>query len=73
MVPEGFKPEEDDVEESIGAIIDPLAEPPGSRGHKAPNPYDGTEANDDPGPSLVEQLEDRTPATDQQLEGGEEN
>ncbi len=32
----------------------------------------GTEATDDLGPSLIDQLEDHTPAADEQLEGGEE-
>ena len=74
MVPEDLEPEQEDEEfESAGAIRDPLAEPPGSRGRKAPNPYEGTEANDEPGPSLIDQLEDHTPATDEQLEGGEES
>jgi len=74
MAPEDLEPEEDDEElESAGATSDPLAEPPGSRGRKAPNPYEGTEANDEPGPSLIDQLEDHTPAADEQLEGGEEN
>jgi hypothetical protein len=71
MVSEELEPEEDD--ESTGATSDPLAEPPGSRGRKAPNPYEGTEATDEPGPSLIDQLEDHTPAADEQLEGGEEN
>ncbi|HEX6566300.1 MAG TPA: hypothetical protein VF020_18560 [Chthoniobacterales bacterium] len=74
MTSEEFEPEEKDEElESAGATSDPLAEPPGSRGHKAPNPYEGTEAVDEPGPSLIDQLEDHTPAADEQLEGGEEN
>ncbi len=69
--PEEYQPEEEE-DEATGAIIDPLADPPGSRGHKAKNPYEDTEAIDDPGPSLAEQLEDNTPANDEQLEGGEE-
>jgi hypothetical protein len=74
MAPEDFESEEEDEEsESAGATTDPLAEPPGSRGRQAPNPYQGTEADDEPGPSLIDQLEDRTPAADEQLEGGEEN
>ena len=74
MPPEKFEPEEEDDEyESTGAASDPLAEPPGSHGRKAPNPYEGTEADDEPGPSLIDQLEDHTPAADEQLEGGEEN
>ena len=74
MALEGFEPEEEDEElESTGATSDPLAEPPGSRGKKAYNPYEGTEADDEPGPSLIDQLEDHTPAADEQLEGGEEN
>ena len=73
MAPEQFEPEEEDEEfETTGAITDPLADPPGSRGRKAPNPYEGTEADDEPGPSLIDQLEDHTPAADEQLEGGEE-
>jgi hypothetical protein len=68
---EEFEPEEDEIE-SYGATADPLAEPPGSRGRKAKNPYEGTEATDDLGPSLIDQLEDHTPAADEQLEGGEE-
>ena len=72
MEPEEFEPEEDDVE-ATGAASDPLGEPPGSRGRKAKNPYEGTEANDDPGPSLIDQLEDHTPANDEQLEGEEES
>lgn len=70
--PDEFEPEDDDAE-STGAAIDPLAEPPGSRGRKATNPYQGTEADDDPGPSLIDQLEDHTPANDELLEGGEED
>jgi hypothetical protein len=73
MAPEQFEPEEEDEFESTGATTDPLAEPPGSRGRKAPNPYEGTEAGDEAGPSLIDQLEDHTPATDEQLEGGEES
>jgi hypothetical protein len=63
---------EDDAAELTGAASDPLAEPPGSRGRKATNPYEGTEADDDPGPSLIDQLEDHTLANDELLEGGEE-
>ena len=48
-----------------------IPDPPGSRGHKARNPYEGTEANDDPGPSLADQLGDDTPANDEELGGGE--
>ena len=74
MAPEEFEPEEEAEElESTGATSDPLAEPPGSRGKKAYNPYEGTAADDEPGPSLIDQLEDHTPAADEQLEGGEEN
>jgi hypothetical protein len=69
--PEEHQPEEDD-EETTGATSDPLAEPPGSRGRKAINPYEGTEADDDPGLFLRDLIEDRTPAADEQLEGGEE-
>jgi len=69
--PEEYQPEEDD-EETISATSDPLAEPPASRGRKAINPYEGTEADDDPGPSLRDVIEDHTPATDERLEGGEE-
>ena len=70
MEPGDFEPEEEF--ESIGATTDPLAEPAGSRGRKAKNPYEGTEADDDPGPSIIDQLEDHTPANDELLEGGEE-
>lgn len=73
MTPERFEPEEEDEFETTGATTDPLAEPPGSRGRKAPDPYEGTEADDEPGPSLIDQLEDHTPAADEQLEGGEES
>jgi hypothetical protein len=69
--PEDYPPEEDN-EETIGSIKDPLAEPAGSRGRKAINPYEGTEANDDPGPSIADEIEEHTPAADEQLEGGEE-
>lgn len=73
MEPEEFEPgEKDEESELTGATSDPLAEPPGSRGRKAPNPYEGTEADDESGPSLIDQLEDHTPANDEQLEGGEE-
>ena len=73
MAPEEFEPKQDDKESELtGATSDPLAEPPGSRGRKAPNPYEGTESDDEPGPSLIDQLEDHTPANDEQLEGGEE-
>jgi hypothetical protein len=68
--PEDLQSEDED-EEITGAVTDPLADPPGSRGHKATNPYEGTEANDDPGPSLADQLEDDTPANDEELGGGE--
>jgi hypothetical protein len=68
--PEEFRPE-DENEEITGATSNPLADPPGSRGHKAKNPYEDTEADDDD-PSLTEQLEDNTPANDEQLEGGDE-
>ena len=73
MTPEQFESEEEDEFETTGATTDPLAEPPGSRGRKAPNPYEETEADDEPGPSLIDQLEDHTPAADEQLEGGEES
>jgi hypothetical protein len=63
--------EQPDEEEIAGAASDPLADPPGSRGRKAPNPYEGTEADDDPGPSLTDELEDHTPANDEELEGGD--
>jgi hypothetical protein len=66
--PEDLQPEEEEV---TGAVTDPLADPPGSRGHKARNPYEDTEANDNPGPSLADQLEDDTPANDEALGGGE--
>jgi hypothetical protein len=70
--PEDLEPEYED-EEVTGAVTDPLADPPpGSRGRKAKNPYEGTEANDDPGPSLADQLEDYTPANDETLGTGEE-
>jgi hypothetical protein len=69
--PEDLEPEYED-EEVTGAVTDPLADPPGSRGRKAQNPYEGTEANDDPGPSLADQLEDYTPANDETLGTGEE-
>jgi hypothetical protein len=69
-----MQPEEKDEESELtGATSDPLAEPPGSRGRKALNPYEGTEADDERGPSLIDQLEDHTPAADEQLEGGEES
>jgi hypothetical protein len=71
MDPEEFEPEEDEIE-STGATSDPLAEPPGSRGRKAKNPYEGTEADDNSRPSLIDRLEDHTPANDERLEGGEE-
>jgi len=67
--PEDYRSEDED-EEMTGATSDPLAEPPASRGHKARNPYEGTEAVDEPGPSLADQLEDNTPANDELL--GEE-
>ncbi|HYY30460.1 MAG TPA: hypothetical protein VE860_21160 [Chthoniobacterales bacterium] len=69
--PEDY-PFEEDEEETIGSIKDPLAEPPGSRGRKAINPYEGTEADDNPGPSIADEMEEHTPAADEQLEGGEE-
>jgi hypothetical protein len=59
-------------EELTGAASDPLGNPPSSRGRKAKNPYEDTEAQDEPGPSLADQIEDRTPATDEELHGGEE-
>lgn len=71
MESEEFEPEEDDAESASGTS-DPLAEPPGSLGRKAKNPYEGTEADDRLGPSLIDELEDHTPAADEQLEGGEE-
>jgi hypothetical protein len=65
--PEEYRPEDED-EETTGAASDPLADPPASRGHKARNPYEDTEADDNPGPSLADQLEDHNPANDEQLE-----
>jgi hypothetical protein len=70
--PEDHRPEEDD-EEVTGASSDPLAEPPGTHGRKARNPYEGTEPGDEPGPSLGDLMEDHTPATDEQLQGGPED
>ena len=67
--PEEYRREDED-EETTGAASDPLADPPASRGRKARNPYEDTEADDSPGPSLADQLEDHTPANDEQL--GEE-
>jgi len=64
-----YRPEDED-EETTGVTSDPLADPPASRVHKARNLSEGTEADDYPGPSLADQLEDRTPANDEQL--GEE-
>jgi hypothetical protein len=49
-----------------------LCQPPGSRGRKAWNPYEGTEPDDEPGPSLSDLMEDHTPAADEQLEEEEE-
>ena len=73
MEPEEFEPDEEGEESELtGATSDPLAEPPGSRGRKAPNPYEETEADSEAGPSQIDQLEDHTPANDEQLEGGEE-
>jgi len=69
--PEEHQPKEDD-EETTGAPSDPLAEPPASRGRKAWNPYEGTEADDEAGPSLSDLMEDHTPAADGQLEEEEE-
>jgi hypothetical protein len=68
--PDDYLPEEE--EEFPGAVTDPLANPPGSHGRKAPNPYEGNEPNDLPGPSLNEQMDDSTPANDAELGGGEE-
>ena len=65
-------PSEEVEDELTGATSDPLANPPGSRGRKAENPYEDTEADDVPGPSLADQIEDRTPATDEELHEGEE-
>jgi hypothetical protein len=65
-------PSEEEDEELTGASSDPLGNPPGSRGRKAKNPYEDTEADDNPGPSLADQIEDRTTATDEELHGGEE-
>ncbi len=62
----------DDDEEMTGAVTDPLADTPGSRGHKAFDPYQDTEATDTPGPSPAELIEDTTPANDEELGGGEE-
>jgi len=59
-------------EELTGASSDPLGNPPGSRGREAKNPYEDTEADDNPGPSLADQIEDRTPANDEELHEGEE-
>jgi hypothetical protein len=69
--PEEYPAEQDD-EETLGSIKDPLAEPPGTRGRKAVNPYEDMEADDEPGPSIAEEIEEHTPAADEQLEGGEE-
>jgi hypothetical protein len=68
--PEEYRSEDED-EEVTGATSNPLADPPGSRGHKARNPYEGTEADDDD-PSQIQRLEDETPANDEELSGGEE-
>jgi hypothetical protein len=59
--PDEYRPEDED-EETTGATSDPLADPPASRGRKARNPYEDTEADDNPGPSLADELEDDTPA-----------
>ncbi|MBV8224525.1 MAG: hypothetical protein JO232_04970 [Verrucomicrobia bacterium] len=40
---------------------------------QAVNPYEGTEADDEPGPSIADEIEEHTPAADEQLEGGEES
>jgi hypothetical protein len=64
--------EEEEEDELTGATSDPLGDPPGSRGRKARNPYEDTEADDNPGPSLADQIEDLTPATDEELHGGDE-
>ena len=65
-------PSEKEEEDLTGATSDPLENPPGSRGRMAKNPYEDTEADDIPGPSLADQIEDRTPATDEELHGGKE-
>lgn len=44
--------------EITGEFIDPLADvPPGGHGRKAKDPYEGTEATSDRGPSAAEQIE----------------
>jgi len=65
-------PSEEEEDELSGATSDPLGDPPGSCGRKARNPYEDTEADDNPGPSLTDQIEDHTPATDEELHGGDE-
>jgi hypothetical protein len=64
--------EEEEEDELTGATSDPLGDPPASRGRKTRNPYEDTEADDNPGPSLADQIEDHTPATDEDLHGGDE-
>lgn len=45
--------------ETAGEFVDPLADPPpGSRGRKVKDPFEGTEATSDGGPTLGEQIEE---------------
>jgi hypothetical protein len=45
--------------ETTGEFVDPLADlPPGSRGRKVKDPFEGTEATSDGGPTLAEQIEE---------------
>lgn len=70
--PDDQDPEEED-QNTAGAGSDPPAEPPGTHGRKAIDPYEDTEATDDPGASLTDEIEDNTPATDEQLHSSEED
>jgi hypothetical protein len=49
-----------------GSIVDPLADPPASLGHKARNPYEGSAADAEESLNREDETDD-PPATDEQL------
>lgn len=67
--PDEIPPREEPMgeEESVGgSIVDPLADPPASHGHKARNPYEGSDADAEESLNRKDETDD-PPATDEQL------
>ncbi len=68
--PDEIPPREEETmaeEESVGgSIVDPLADPPASQGHKARNPYEGSDADAEESLNREDETDD-PPATDEQL------